>query len=494
MFPERTVGYNARTFLIDGQPEIVLCAAAPYSRVPRHLWADHIARMKRGGMNAIATGVDWNACEAKPGDFDSADDRDLDAFLSECERQGMYVIVRLGSFTGAEPFLPTPDRWLDALAPLIARHQWTRGGGVILVQVEDGCADTDTDDEQWRVFQDGLVRRGITVPVVSRRGPAEGADGLDDPAERVAAAQRGGTVDGPLLATGFGGVGEDLEYASLRCWAGGAGGCIYDDLLSEDGRLTDRWHAARRVAWWARTFREILTTGERRSGIRATDGLRASETRTPQRGGILFVDNPDPERTVTGSVAPYLPEVTLGPRTLLPWVHDVPLGPADRYLSAYAGLVKSDARVLHAHVLPDPHEGSRVYVYGAPGERAEVVLWSGGERGQAAHVTFATTPQVAFAGPSQVVALSTQHAGRVWIAETDENAPVLIGPDDVRAHESGHFVGEFTPDGTHIVHVLYPDGTLSQLSVDANDDSLVRAGLSPLPPSLPSGFAEGRGS
>ncbi len=210
-----------------------------------------------------------------------------------------------------------------------------------------------------------------------------------------------------------------------------------------------------------------MTTGELRRALPAEGGLRVSETRTPQRGAILWVDNPDEETARTGSVPPYLPEVTLAPRTLLPWVHDAPIGASDRYLSAYAGLVKSDARVLHAHVLPDPYEGARVYVYGAPGERAEVVLFNGGERARAAQVVFAPTPRVTFVGPSQVVALSTEHAGRTWIHPADGSAPVVVGPDDVREHGAHHFVGEFPPGQTHTVHLLRADGSLAQVTVDA---------------------------
>jgi hypothetical protein len=109
-----------------------------------------------------------------------------------------------------------------------------------------------------------------------------------------------------------------------------------------------------------------------------------------------------------------------------------------------------------------------VYVCGAPGDTREVVLFNGGERGQAVNVTFdADTPQIASVGPSQIVGLSTEQAGRLWIHPTDENAPVLIGPDDVREHASDHFVGEFAPGQTHTVHVLRPDGSLSQVAVDA---------------------------
>ena len=85
---------------------------------------------------------------------------------------------------------------------------------------------------------------------------------------------------------------------------------------------------------------------------------------------------------------PYLPEITVGEREVFPWVHDAPLGFGGKYLHSYAGIVKSDAQILCAHIRPDPFDGIRVYVYGSPGEEKEVVLFSGNDKGRAQIVGF----------------------------------------------------------------------------------------------------------
>src|SRR5205085_645824 len=133
-----------------------------------------------------------------------------------------------------------------------------------------------------------------------------------------------------------------------------------------------------------------------------------------------------------------LPEITVGARDVFPWVHDTPLGFGGKYLHSYAGIVKSDAHILCAHIRPDPFDGIRVYVYGEPGEQKEVVLFSGNDRGRAQMVTFSPdAPQVYDVGASQIVALTTEMAGRTFLPPTEsENAPVLFGPDDVREHDN----------------------------------------------------------
>ncbi|HVK03163.1 MAG TPA: beta-galactosidase, partial [Armatimonadaceae bacterium] len=416
------------------------------------------------------------------------------------------------------PFLDCVDRYFDAVCPIIARHQWTQGGGVLLVQVENEYAnlrwtrgkDMPTDDEYQRYVRDGLLKRGIDVPLITCVGHCAGTVecvNSHNPADLMPA-QRELFPDAPLFSTEFWtgwydlwGDPErhtrpaaDVEYASWRCWAEAACGYNYyvyhggtnfeytamcgnttsydyDAHIGETGRLTEKWRSCRRVALFAQAFKNILLNGAHRRGVRVFGdaGLRGTELRTKEQGGILFLDNPDTEKSATGSVPPYLPEVTLGPREIFPYVHDVPLGwsQSGKYLEAYAGLVKSDARVLTAHVRPDPFEGVRVFVYGTPGATREVALFHGGERGQGVAVTFADEPRVYPAGFSQIIALSTEMAGRTWFCDDDERAMVLFGPDDVRAHSALEATAEVEPGRSHTLWALDAEGGLTEINVDA---------------------------
>ena len=520
---------------MDGQPEIFLSACIHYFRVPRELWKDRVAKAKRGGMNTIETYIAWNFHEPEPGVFDFAGDKDFEEFLTECERQGMYVIVRPGPYICAEwdyggfpawlqtlpdvafrtvnaPYLVAVDRWFDALTPIIARHQWTKGGNIVLVQVENEYANLKwtrgenmvIDDDYQRYIRDGLIRRGIDVPLISCAGHVSGTIecvNAHNPADLMPEF-RAKYPDAPLFSTEFWTAwydawglphhtraAADVEYASWRQWAEGACGYNYyvyhggtnfgytpmylqttsydyDAQISETGRLTEKWRTCRRVALWASTFKEILTTGAHRRDVKALGGLRVSETTTRERGSVVFVDNPDTEKTVTGGVFPYLPEVTLKPRSLFAYVHDAPIGASSRYLSAYVGLVKSDAQILTAHLMPDPHPGARIYVYGEPGETKEIVLFNGYGNGESVNVAFTERPEVSPCGFSQIVALPTELAGRVFFAE-DETEPVIIGPDDVRSQSASFAEVELVPGRDHTLWSLAADGFLSELSVNA---------------------------
>lgn len=219
-----------------------------------------------------------------------------------------------------------------------------------------------------------------------------------------------------------------------------------------------------RIRLFVQTFANIFVEGVLKRDLPVIGDIRADEVQTKQRGSIVFVENPlqkgehgtefalryvsklskqsEPEiaslllgepaeRSTadgwrTGSVIPYIPEITLPLLGVFPYVHDAPIGATDKYLNAYAGLVKSDAFVLCAHVRPDPYEGVRVYVYGEPGETKEVVLFNGQDRGRATMVTFASEPKVYESGVSQIVALSMLMALSTDIDVANTSKPVML--------------------------------------------------------------------
>lgn len=198
----------------------------------------------------------------------------------------------------------------------------------------------------------------------------------------------------------------------------------------------------RRTRLFLETVGQALSGGEFVPRLPATNGLSASEWRTRQQGSVAFVQNPT-DAPVTGGVFPGLSEITLEPGDVFPWVHDFPIGPSATYLSAYAGLVKCDARLLTAHIRPDPFVGARVFVWGTPGTTRTVVLF-GSKGGEETAVTFSGVPQVYEAAESQVVAVPESLADEVYPPADPQGslAPTTIGPD----------------------WLLWPDGTLEKPS------------------------------
>lgn len=185
--------------------------------------------------------------------------------------------------------------------------------------------------------------------------------------------------------------------------------------------------APRRLTLLHCALADVFASGTFTPRIPTTGGLVASGWDARERGGATFIANPTESET-TGSVFPSIARLTLAPGEIFVWVHDLPIGPSERYLSAYAGLVKCDARFLAAHIRPDPFLGARVFVYGAPGTQRSVVLFGGG-RAEEASIRFTDAPQVVEVAESQLVALPDSLADALYLPDTPQASlePTALG-------------------------------------------------------------------
>ncbi|CAM3572704.1 beta-galactosidase family protein [Occultella aeris] len=204
-------------FLRDGVPHQIISGAVHYFRVPRALWEDRLRRLLAMGANAVETYVAWNFHAPHAGtDPDFTGDADLGAYIDLAGDLGLDVIVRPGPYICAEwdlggfpswlltddaaagalrtsdpAYLAHVDEWFDALIPIIAERQLTRGGPVIAVQAENEYGSYGNDAAYLRAMADGLRARGIDVLLFTSDGP-----------EPLMLA--GGTVPGLLATANFG--------------------------------------------------------------------------------------------------------------------------------------------------------------------------------------------------------------------------------------------------------------------------------------------------
>lgn len=189
MFPA-SISYDEKSFLLDGKRVFLFSGELHYWRIPQEEWAERISRLKAAGFNAISMCAPWAWHERTPGEIDLSD---LEEFLGLCQRHGLFVLAKIGPVTGAELELngipywlvakKVPDidrdgelylryaaRWYNAVCPLVARHQVTRGGAVILVQVDNEYENTlgqpsSAEPGHLRTLSRAARERGIEVPL-----------------------------------------------------------------------------------------------------------------------------------------------------------------------------------------------------------------------------------------------------------------------------------------------------------------------------------------
>jgi len=189
-----TFGWKGEQFLLDGKPFQILSGEMHYARIPRAYWRDRLKKLKAMGLNTVSTYMFWNFHEPRPGEFDFTGRRDVAAFVRTAQEEGLWVMLRPGPYSCAEwdfggfPawLLATPDirvrstdpRFLKAarrymlhvgveLAPL----QITRGGPIVVAQVENEYGSFGSDKVYMNAIRKMIVDAGFEVPLFTADGP-----------------------------------------------------------------------------------------------------------------------------------------------------------------------------------------------------------------------------------------------------------------------------------------------------------------------------------
>ena len=187
-----TVSFDKYSLLVDGQRLVLWSGEFHPFRLPSpSLWADVLQKMRANGYNAVSIYVSWNYHSPVQGVFDFTGVRDLDLFLSTAAQTGIFVTVRPGPYINAEvdaggfpgwmttssgtarttnsTYLGHADEWLTAVNAIVAKHQYTNGGGtVLLYQLENEYSShlTDGVGASYMAHLYAKARAdGITVPL-----------------------------------------------------------------------------------------------------------------------------------------------------------------------------------------------------------------------------------------------------------------------------------------------------------------------------------------
>ncbi|PMC74886.1 beta-galactosidase family protein [Brachybacterium sp. UMB0905] len=200
--------------LRGGEPHLVISGAIHYFRVHPEQWRDRLRRLVAMGCNTVETYVAWNLHQPTPETTTFEGMADLGRFLDLAAEEGLDAIVRPGPYICAEwenggfpgwllrdqnmglrhrdpRYLAQVDAWFDELIPVIAERQTTRGGNVVMLQVENEYGSYGDDTAYLEHLRDGLRARGIEELLVTSDGPAR-------------MWLTGGTVDGALATVNFG--------------------------------------------------------------------------------------------------------------------------------------------------------------------------------------------------------------------------------------------------------------------------------------------------
>lgn len=147
-------------FFIDGEPTLLMAGEMHFGRVLPENWDLRIKQAKAMGLNTVSFYLFWNLCEPEEGQFTFSGLTDVRRMLELCQENGMWAILRPGPYCCAEvdyggipwwtakhPDVPIRSndsryvawsrRYIDQVYRQVADLQVTRGGPLLMVQMEN---------------------------------------------------------------------------------------------------------------------------------------------------------------------------------------------------------------------------------------------------------------------------------------------------------------------------------------------------------------------
>jgi len=191
-----TFAIGENDFLLNGKPFLVRCGEMHFARIPREYWEHRLRMAHAMGLNTVCAYLFWNVHEPRPGQFNFTGNADVAEFCRLAQAEGLKVILRPGPYSCAEwdfggfPYwlLKIPDiklrmqdpryleacrRYIQAVGKQLAPLQISKGGPIIMVQVENEYGSYGRDKEYIGILRDYLKEAGFDVPLFTCDGPSQ---------------------------------------------------------------------------------------------------------------------------------------------------------------------------------------------------------------------------------------------------------------------------------------------------------------------------------
>ena len=186
--PSHTFAIGANDFLLDGTPLEIRCGEIHFARVPREYWRHRLQLCKAMGLNTVCAYLFWNYHEFEPGHFNWSGQADAAEFCRIAQEEGLWVILRPGPYACAEwdggglpwwllkdenirlrtqdaTYMTAATAWLQEVGRVLGPQQITRGGPILMVQVENEYGSFGSDVEYMGRLRQALLDAKFDVPL-----------------------------------------------------------------------------------------------------------------------------------------------------------------------------------------------------------------------------------------------------------------------------------------------------------------------------------------
>ena len=109
------VTYTKRSFVIGGEPTLLLSGSIHYQRATPDMWEDILSKARANGLNHVQVYVFWNFHEHTRGNVTFEAEADLSAFLKQAAAANLFVNLRIGPYVCSEWTWGGLPLWLQQL-------------------------------------------------------------------------------------------------------------------------------------------------------------------------------------------------------------------------------------------------------------------------------------------------------------------------------------------------------------------------------------------
>ncbi len=195
-----TFEIGEKDFLLDGKPFVIRCGEVHYSRIPRPYWRNRLKMLRAMGCNAVGCYMFWNYHEREEGVFTWTGNADAAAFCRMAREEGLWVILRPGPYACAEwegggapwwlmandlsgggkgismrssdpRWLEPAKRWIAEVGRVLGPLQITKGGPILMVQVENEYGLHGSDVDYIKALREATLAAGFVVPLYACNPP-----------------------------------------------------------------------------------------------------------------------------------------------------------------------------------------------------------------------------------------------------------------------------------------------------------------------------------
>jgi len=171
------------------RPWIGVMGEYHFSRAHKEDWHRELCKMKAGGITVVATYMFWIYHEEIEGEFDFSGDLDIGAFIRECKKLGLDVVLRLGPWAHGEcrnggfpdwllnkpyalrdnnpEYMKKARTWYEKIYEQVKEMLYKDGGNIIAIQIENELVD---NAGHLKALKELAVEIGLDVPIYTVTG------------------------------------------------------------------------------------------------------------------------------------------------------------------------------------------------------------------------------------------------------------------------------------------------------------------------------------